>query len=82
MGILSACIRTQPLGTLWTGSLATSAGVPMAMAADSLLALLSWSAVSGQEIADADAGVRGGQRAHSRRGVEDLAPGVTPAEQR
>ena len=28
-------------GTLWTGVLATSAGVPIAMAADSLLALLA-----------------------------------------
>lgn len=49
---------------------------------DQDLIVFPWSAVSGQEIADADAGVRGGQRAHSRRGVEDLAPGVTPAEQR
>ena len=37
-GILSACIRAPPLGTLWIGFLATSAGVPMALAADSLLA--------------------------------------------
>jgi MFS family permease len=41
MGILSACIGTQPLGTLWIGFLATSAGVPVAMAANSLLALLA-----------------------------------------
>jgi MFS family permease len=41
MGILSACIGTQPLGTLWIGLLATSAGVPVAMALNSLLALLA-----------------------------------------
>ena len=41
MGILSACIGTQPLGTLWIGFLATGAGVPVAMAAGSLLTLLA-----------------------------------------
>jgi MFS family permease len=40
MGILSACIGTQPLGTLWIGLLATGAGVPLAMAANAGLALL------------------------------------------
>ena len=39
MGILSACIGTQPLGTLWIGLLATTAGVPLAMAANAALAL-------------------------------------------
>lgn len=39
MGILSACIGTQPLGTLWIGLLATTSGVPLAMAADAGLAL-------------------------------------------
>jgi MFS family permease len=38
MGILSACIGTQPLGTLWIGLLATTAGVPLAMAANAALA--------------------------------------------
>src|SRR5262249_41040067 len=32
MGILSACIGTQPLGTLWLGFLATGVGVTPAMA--------------------------------------------------
>ena len=41
MGILSACIGTQPVGTLWIGFLATSVGVPAAIAANSLLALFS-----------------------------------------
>ena len=40
MGILSACIGTQPLGTLWIGLLATGAGVPLAMATNAALALV------------------------------------------
>jgi hypothetical protein len=40
MGILSACIGTQPLGTLWIGLLAAGAGVAVAMAANAGLALL------------------------------------------
>jgi MFS family permease len=39
MGILSACIGTQPLGTLWLGLLATAIGVAPAMGVNSLLAL-------------------------------------------
>ena len=35
MGILSACIGTQPLGTLWLGLLATGIGVAAAMALNS-----------------------------------------------
>jgi hypothetical protein len=38
MGILSACIGTQPLGTLWVGFLATGIGVAPAIALNSLLA--------------------------------------------
>jgi MFS family permease len=41
MGILSACIGTQPLGTLWVGFLATGIGVAPAMAINSLLAFLT-----------------------------------------
>ena len=41
MGILSACIGTQPLGTLWVGFLATGIGVAPAIALNSLLALLA-----------------------------------------
>lgn len=41
MGILSACIGTQPLGTLWLGFLATGIGVAPAIAANSLLAFLT-----------------------------------------
>jgi MFS family permease len=41
MGILSACIGTQPMGTLWLGFLATGIGVAPAIAADSLLAFLT-----------------------------------------
>jgi len=40
MGILSACIGTQPLGTLWVGFLATGIGVAPAMAFNSFLAFL------------------------------------------
>ena len=40
MGILSACIGTQPLGTLWIGLLAAGMGVPGAIAANAGLALL------------------------------------------
>jgi MFS family permease len=40
MGILSACIGTQPLGTLWIGLLAMGAGVPVAMASNAGLALV------------------------------------------
>jgi hypothetical protein len=39
MGILSACIGTQPLGTLWLGVLATAIGVAPAMGVNSLLAI-------------------------------------------
>jgi len=39
MGILSACIGTQPLGTLWLGLLTTGLGVAAAMALNSGLAL-------------------------------------------
>jgi MFS family permease len=39
MGILSACIGTQPLGTLWLGLLATGVGVAPAMAVNSLIGL-------------------------------------------
>ena len=39
MGILSACIGTQPFGTLWLGILATGIGVAPAMAVNSLAAL-------------------------------------------
>jgi len=40
MGILSACIGTQPLGTLWVGFLATGIGVAPAIALNSFLAFL------------------------------------------
>jgi len=40
MGILSACIGTQPLGTLALGLLAGSAGVPVAFTVNALAALL------------------------------------------
>ena len=39
MGILSACIGTQPVGTLWIGFLAGGIGVPAAMAVNALFAL-------------------------------------------
>jgi predicted MFS family arabinose efflux permease len=41
MGILSACIGTQPAGTLWIGFLATGVGVPLAMALNGAVALLA-----------------------------------------
>jgi MFS family permease len=40
MGILSACIGTQPLGTLAIGLLAASVGAPLAFATNALAALL------------------------------------------
>src|SRR5438093_1389122 len=40
MGILSACIGTQPLGTLAIGLLAASVGAPLAFAVNALAALL------------------------------------------
>ena len=41
MGILSACIGTQPAGTLWIGFLAAGIGVPAAMALNGMVALLA-----------------------------------------
>jgi MFS family permease len=41
MGILSACIGTQPLGTLWIGFLAGLAGAPVAMAFNGVASLLA-----------------------------------------
>jgi len=41
MGILSACIGTQPVGTLWIGFLATGIGVPAAMALNGVVALVA-----------------------------------------
>ena len=41
MGILSACIGTQPLGTLWLGILASGIGVAAAIAINSALAFLA-----------------------------------------
>jgi MFS family permease len=41
MGILSACIGTQPAGTLWIGFLATGIGVPAAMALNGVVALVT-----------------------------------------
>jgi MFS family permease len=41
MGILSACIGTQPLGTLWLGVLASGIGVASALALNSTLAFLT-----------------------------------------
>jgi MFS family permease len=41
MGILSACIGTQPAGTLWIGFLATGIGVPAAMAINGMAALIA-----------------------------------------
>jgi MFS family permease len=40
MGILSACIGTQPLGTLWAGALASQVGAPAAVASGGLAAVL------------------------------------------
>lgn len=40
MGILSACIGTQPLGTLAIGLLATTLGAPLAFTINALAALL------------------------------------------
>ena len=41
MGILSACIGTQPAGTLWIGFLSGGIGVPLAMAINGVAALLA-----------------------------------------
>jgi len=52
MGILSACIGTQPFGTLWIGFLASRAGAPLATAASGALALglmlpVAWRMIAG-----------------------------------
>jgi MFS family permease len=47
MGILSACIGTQPVGTLWIGFLAGGIGVPAAMAVNALFALGAMLPVAG-----------------------------------
>ena len=39
LGILSACIGTQPFGTLWTGFLTTRVGAPVATPSLAALAL-------------------------------------------
>jgi len=39
--ILSACIGTQPAGTLWIGFLAGGIGVPAAMAINGMAALVA-----------------------------------------
>jgi hypothetical protein len=41
IGILSACIGTQPAGTLWIGFLSGGIGVPAAMAINGTAALLA-----------------------------------------
>jgi MFS family permease len=40
MGILSACIGTQPLGSLWIGFLTSRAGAPLATGIDAALAFV------------------------------------------
>jgi hypothetical protein len=40
MGILSACIGTQPLGSLWIGFLASGVGAPLATALNAGLAVV------------------------------------------
>jgi hypothetical protein len=40
MGILSACIGTQPLGSLWIGFLAARAGAPFATGLNAALAFV------------------------------------------
>jgi predicted MFS family arabinose efflux permease len=40
MGILSACIGAQPLGSLWIGFLASRTGAPLAMGLDAALAFV------------------------------------------
>jgi hypothetical protein len=41
MGILSACIGTQPAGTLWIGFLSAGIGVPAALALNGVVALFA-----------------------------------------
>lgn len=41
MGILSACIGTQPVGTFWIGLLWGGIGVPAAMAINGMAVLLA-----------------------------------------
>ena len=40
MGILSACIGTQPLGSLWLGFLASRVGAPLATGLNAALAFI------------------------------------------
>ena len=75
MGILSACIGTQPVGTLWIGFLATSAGLPVAMAVNSLLAFLAMLPVAAPLARRRSAGDR---RQEPAAGVPGRVPRALP----
>ena len=52
LGILSACIGTQPFGTLWIGFLSSRAGAPLATAVSGAVALalmlpVAWRMIAG-----------------------------------
>ena len=58
MGILSACIGTQPLGSLWIGFVASRAGAPLATALNAGLALVLMIPVAIRLVASAAASAR------------------------
>jgi MFS family permease len=58
MGILSACIGTQPLGSLWIGFLASRMGAPLATGLNALLAFVLMSPVAIRLVAHAGTAAR------------------------
>jgi len=77
MGILSACIGTQPLGTLAIGLLAASLGAPLAFATNAVAALLviaplALPLVRRGGAPDAGRGILGAEPANSRASLAEL----------
>jgi MFS family permease len=58
MGILSACIGTQPLGSLWIGFLASRTGAPLATGLNALLACAFMTPVALRLVGAARSGAR------------------------
>jgi MFS family permease len=77
MGILSACIGTQPLGTLAIGLLAASVGAPLAFATNAVAALLviaplGLPLVRSGAMPDAGRGILGAEPAKCRASLAEL----------
>ena len=70
MGILSACIGTQPVGTLWIGFLAGGIAMTRAMAVNALFALgdaAGWPALSPAACRGGSSRGRSGAQGTARR---------------